>query len=193
MDPLLGLVVGVALSAASGLRAFLPILLTCLAARAGYITLTPNMAWIASDTALIALATAAALEVAAYYVPWLDNLLDTVATPIAMTAGVILMAAVTPDLPPLVRWTLAVIAGGGTAGLVQLGTVLVRLKSSAVTGGLANPLLATGELLGALILAVLGLVVPVAALLGVALVLAVAVRRMGRFLRARRTAAAPQQ
>jgi hypothetical protein len=186
VEPLLGIAVGLALSAASGLRAVLPLLLTCLAARVGHITLTPSMAWVASDTALTALATATVLEIAAYYVPWLDNLLDTIATPAAMTAGVILSAAVTPDLPPLLRWTFGVIAGGGTAGLVQMGTVMIRLKSSALTGGVANPLMATGELIGSLTLALLALLAPIVALVGVAVALALAARGAGRFLRARR-------
>src|SRR5262245_31850942 len=106
------------------------------------------MTWLGSDVALVAFATATVLEVGAYYVPWLDNLLDPIATPAAVTAGVMLTAAATPDLSPFLRWTLAVVAGGGAAGLVQTGTALVRLKSSAFTAGLGNPLIASGELAG---------------------------------------------
>ena len=95
MEPLLGIPVGLALSTAAGLRVFVPLLLTGLAARLGYLTLTPSMRWIGSDAALVAFATATVLEVGAYYVPWLDNVLDTVATPAAITAGVITTAAVT--------------------------------------------------------------------------------------------------
>ena len=80
------------------------------------------MAWLGSDAALVALATATVLEVSAYYVPWLDNLLDAMATPAAIVAGVMAWAAVTPELSPLLRWTLAIVAGGGAAGLVQSGT-----------------------------------------------------------------------
>jgi hypothetical protein len=121
------------------------------------------MTWIASDAALIAFATAAIVEIAAYYVPWLDNVADAVAGPAAVTAGIIEMAAVTPDLPPLVRWTVAVIAGGGIAGLAQLGTTLLRLKSSTLTAGVGNPVVATGELIGSLALAALGLLAPLVA------------------------------
>ena len=180
MDPLLGIPVGLALSTAAGLRVFIPLLLTSLAARFGYLTLTPGMTWIASDAAVIAFATAAIVEVAAYYVPWLDNVADAVAGPAAVTAGIIEMAAVTPELPPLVRWTVAVIAGGGIAGLAQLGTTLLRLKSSTLTAGVGNPVVATGELMGSLALAVLGVLAPLVAALVVIILLALLARRIFR-------------
>jgi hypothetical protein len=129
------------------------------------------MAWLGSDAALVALATATVIEVSAYYVPWLDNLLDTLATPVAILAGVLAWAAVTPELAPLLRWTLAVIAGGGAAALVQSGTALVRLHSSAFTAGLGNPVVATGELAGSVSLSVLAVLAPVLAGVLVVLVL----------------------
>jgi hypothetical protein len=180
VEPLLGIPVGLALSTAAGLRVFVPLLLTGLAARMGYLTLTPSMSWLASDAALVAFGTATVLEVGAYYVPWLDNVLDTVATPAAITAGVITTAAVTPELSPLVRWTLAVVAGGGAAGLVQAGTALLRLKSSAFTAGVGNPVIATGELAGSLVLSALGLLAPLLAAAAVMLVLVVVIRRLVR-------------
>lgn len=171
MDALIGVFVGLALSAAVGFRVFIPLLFTGSAARLGYLELTADMAWLGSDGALVALATATVLEVSAYYVPWLDNLLDAIATPTAVVAGVITWAAVTPEFSPLLRWTLAVVAGGGAAGLVQSSTAFLRFQSSGFTGGLANPVLATGELLGALTLSVLGVLAPVLAAVLVVLVL----------------------
>lgn len=171
MDAAIGALAGLALSAAAGFRVFVPLLLTGLAARLGYLELTTDMAWLGSDAALVALATATLVEVGAYYVPWLDNLLDVVATPVAIVAGVIAWAAVTPELSPLLRWTLAVVAGGGAAGLVQAGTTLARLKSSAFTAGLGNVVVASGELLGSLVLSVLAVLVPLVAAAGVVLVL----------------------
>ena len=172
MDALIGFFVGLALSAAVGFRVFVPLLLTGSAARLGFLELTRNMAWLGSDAALVALATATVFEVSAYYVPWLDNLLDTVATPTAVVAGVIAWAAVTPELSPLLRWTLAVVAGGGAAGIVQSGTTLVRLHSSAFTAGLGNPVVATGELAGSVSLSVLAVLAPVLAAMLVVLLLA---------------------
>jgi Domain of unknown function (DUF4126) len=183
---LLGLAVGIALSAAAGLRVFVPLLFTSLAARAGWITLTPSMDWIGSDTAMVAFATATVLEVGAYYVPWIDNLLDTVAMPIAITAGVVTTAAATPELSPLLRWTLAVVAGGGAAGLVQAGTSLLRLKSSALTAGVGNPVMATAELIGSAALSLLGLLAPLLAAALVVILALVVIRRAGRFVQNRR-------
>lgn len=171
MDALIGVFVGLALSAAVGFRVFVPLLLTGLAARLGYLELTADMTWLGSDGALVALATATVLEVFAYYVPWLDNLLDTIATPTAVAAGAVVWAAVTPELSPLLRWTLAVVAGGGAAGLVQSSTALLRLKSSSFTAGLANPVLATAELAGSLTLCVVAVLVPVVAAVLVVLLL----------------------
>jgi hypothetical protein len=160
---------------------FVPLLLTGLAARLGYIRLTSGMAWLDSDPALVALATATVLEIGAYYVPWLDHVLDAAATPAAITAGVIATAALTPELPPLLRWTLAIVAGGGAAGVVHAGTALVRLHSSALTLGVGNPVVATGELAGAVILSGLALLAPVlAAAVGIAALVFVARRLLGR-------------
>jgi uncharacterized membrane protein len=188
VEPLLGIPVGLALSTAAGLRVFVPLLLTGLAARLGHLTLTPSMSWIGSDAALVALATATVLEVGAYYVPWVDNVLDTVATPAAITAGVITTAAVTPELSPLVRWTLAIVAGGGAAGLVQMTTALLRLKSTTFTAGVGNPVVATGELAGSVILSALGLLAPLLAAVVVIALLIFLVRRLLRLLGPQSTA-----
>jgi len=188
MESLFGIPVGLALSAAAGLRVFVPLLLTGVAARLGVLTLTPGMAWIGSDVALVAFATATVVEIVGYYVPWIDNLLDTLATPAAVTAGVMITAAATPDLPPFLRWALAIVAGGGTAGLVQVGTTLLRLKSSTFTAGAANPLVATGELAGSVVLSLLALLTPLLAAVVVVVLLVVVVSRAVRLLRERRRA-----
>ena len=183
---MLGVALGIGLSAASGFRAFVPLLFMSVAARAGYLTLSPGMEWIATDAALVAFAIATVLEILAYYTPWLDNLLDTIATPAAVAAGTVVTAAVLPDLPPFMRWALALIAGGGTAGVIQGATVLLRLKSTALTGGLGNPVVATGELIGAIILSVLSVLAPLLALVVVAALFLLVVRKVGQALRRRR-------
>ena len=181
MEALIGAFAGLALSAAVGFRVFVPLLLAGLAARFGHLSLAADMAWLGSDGALVALATATVIEVSAYYVPWLDNLLDTLATPAAILAGVVAWAAVTPELSPLLRWTLAVVAGGGTAGAIQVGTGLLRFHSSALTAGLGNFVIATAELTGSLALTLLALVLPLlAAALALALLIWLGYRLAGR-------------
>jgi hypothetical protein len=167
METALSLLVGIGLSAACGFRVFVPLLVVSVASHAGHLKLAQGFAWLGSDVALIAFAVATVLEVGAYYIPWLDNLLDSIATPAAVIAGTIVTASMVADMSPFLRWTLGVIAGGGVAGLVQGSTVVTRATSTATTGGLGNPIIATAELGGSLITSILSVVAPVAAAVGV--------------------------
>ncbi len=161
---LLSLGLGVGLSAACGFRIFVPFAVMSLAARAGFLHLTPSFEWIASTPALIGLSTAMLLEIAGYFIPWVDHALDTIATPAALVAGAVATASVLVDVSPMLRWTLAVIAGSGAAGAVQAGTVALRTGSTATTGGLANPVFSAAESTSSLVLALLAIVLPIVAL-----------------------------
>ena len=163
MDTLLSVLLGVGLSAACGFRIFVPFLLVGIGARTGHVALGPTFVWMAGAPALIALSVATVVEVGAYYIPWLDHVLDLVATPAAVLAGVVMTASVVTGLDPMLKWTLALIAGGGIAGTVQALTVGTRKVSLVTTGGIANPVVSTLELLGAVIVTVLAIAVPLAA------------------------------
>ena len=113
--------------------------------------------------ALLIFATATVLEITAYYVPWLDNLLDSVATPAAVIAGAIVTASVVGDISPMLRWALAIIAGGGVAGAVQTSTVLLRGASSVSTGGVGNPVINTAEVASSFSLSVVTMAIPLIA------------------------------
>lgn len=176
---MLSIGVGLGLAAAAGFRVFVPLLVLSLAARAGYLPLSSGFEWVGSTPALIAFATATLLEVLGYYVPWFDNLLDTIAAPAAVVAGVVASASVMTDVPPLLKWSVALIGGGGAAGLVAGSTSLLRLKSTATTAGLANPLVATIELAGSVFTAVFAILMPVLVLIALA-VLFYAVWRVAR-------------
>jgi hypothetical protein len=160
----LSIVLGVGLAAATGLRVFLPMLVVSVAAYTGHLPLDNSFAWLATPSALTMLSVAALVEVLAYYVPAVDNLLDALASPAALVAGTIVSAAVMTDVPPMVKWTAAVIAGGGVAGLTQGLTALLRAKSTVLTGGAGNVVLSTAELVGALLVSLLALAAPLAAL-----------------------------
>lgn len=178
-DILLAIALGTALAAAAGLRVFVPLLLVSLAAFFGKLHLAPSFEWLGTLPAVATFAAAAAVEIAAYYVPGLDHLLDMVMTPLALAAGVVLVVAPLGELSPLLRWSVAIIAGGGAAGLTQASSTLVRAKSGATTAGLGNPLVSTAELGGSVLISVVALLFPVLALLLVALLvwLILAVRR----------------
>lgn len=159
LDWLLPAALGVGLAAATGFRIFVPLLILGLAARGG-LPLSDGFQWVATAPALIMLAVAAGLEVAAYYIPGLDNLLDTLATPAAVVAGIAISAAVMTDMPPMLKWTLAIIAGGGAAAVTQGTTAFIRGHSTVLTAGFGNPVIATAELAGALGVSVLALLAP---------------------------------
>ena len=184
LDLLLPAALGIGLAAACGLRIFVPLLALSVAAMSGWVELTPGMAWMGSVPALVVFAVATLLEIAAYYVPWVDNALDWLGAPVAVLAGTLVTASVLPDASPLVRWSLAAIAGGGAAGVVHGGLALVRKLSSFTTGGLANHVVATGEAGGSVALSAVAIAAPLLALIcvvvGVALVVsAVRSRRAG--------------
>ncbi len=184
-DLALSIALGVGLAAAAGFRVFLPLLVMSAAAVTGNLPVSEGFAWLATPTALAMLGAAALLEVLAYYIPGVDNLLDALAAPAAVVAGIIASAAVMTDLPPLVKWTTAVIAGGGAAGLIHSGNAALRASSTLATGGLTNPLVATAELAGGLIVSLLALAAPLAALALLVVVGVVGLRMLRRLLRAR--------
>ena len=163
VDLAMSVVLGIGLAAATGFRLFLPLLGT--------------------PAAIIMLGTAAIAEVVAFYIPGVDNLLDTLATPGAVVAGTVMSAAVMTDLPPIVKWTAAVIAGGGVAGITQGFTAMLRAKSTVLTGGLGNSAIATAELGGASLISLLALAAPLAALVVVVLFLSLAFRLYRRLAR----------
>ncbi|HUP43618.1 MAG TPA: DUF4126 domain-containing protein [Thermoanaerobaculia bacterium] len=175
-ETLLSLALGLGLAAACGFRVFVPFLVMGAAVRTGHLDVSPGFEWVGTDAALIAFAAATVLEIAGYYVPWVDNLLDTVATPAALVAGILVTASVVTDASPLVRWTLAVLAGGAAAASVQALTVAARQLSSFATAGLGNAVIATGETVGAVAMALMAILLPLAALAVLLVLLAVAVR-----------------
>ena len=191
-DIALSVALGIGLAAATGFRVFLPMLVVSVAACTGHLALSSGFAWLGTPAALIMLSVAAVVEILAYYIPGVDNLLDAIATPAALIAGTVVSAAVMTELPPLVKWTTAVIAGGGAAGLTQGLTSLLRAKSTLFTGGLGNHALATGELGGALIVSLTALAAPLAALALVALFCWFALRLVRRLFRRDRPASAGQ-
>lgn len=165
MDIVFGIIIGVCLAAAVGFRIFVPLLILSLGSMAEYVTLSESYLWIGTVPAMIAFGVATILEIVGYYVPWMDNMLDTISTPLAPIAGVVAAGSVIVDVDPLVSWTVAIILGGGTSLSVELLTVKARALSSFFTGGFGNSIVASGELFFSTFISILAIVVPILAFL----------------------------
>jgi Domain of unknown function (DUF4126) len=183
LDLLLPLALGISLAAATGFRVFLPLLVMSLAVRSGTLPVSDGFAWVATTPALLMLSIAALTEMLAYYIPVLDNLLDGLAAPTAIGAGVAVSAAVMGDVPPMLKWTLAIIAGGGAAAATQGATTLLRGVSTVATGGLANHTIATAEIVAAIGLSVLAILLPYLAVITALIFIFIAWRMVLRMRR----------
>lgn len=152
--------IGIGLAASTGFRVFVPMLVAAVAARAGLLPLNESFQWLSSWTSIAILGTATVVEIIAYYIPVVDNLLDTVATPLAVVAGTLLLTSVLPIDSELMRWITGAAVGGGSAAVVQSGSALTRLTSTKLTAGMGNPVVATVENVAATGTSLLSLVIP---------------------------------
>lgn len=182
METLLGIAVGLGLSAACGFRVFVPLLVMNLASLSGHLHLASDFAWIGTSYATVAFAAATIVEVLGYYIPWLDHALDIAATPTAFIAGILATASLVTDMSPFLKWTLALIAGGGIAGLVQGTTVTLRTTSLASTAGLGNPLVSTLELGASIFLSLLAILVPILCIALIGFLCVFVIRKAGRLV-----------
>jgi len=181
VETLLGIAIGIGLSAACGFRVFVPLLVMNLATLTGHLRLSPGFEWIGSYPATVAFATATLVEILAYTLPWLDHVLDLITTPAAVIAGTISTASLVTEVSPFFKWTLAIIAGGGVAAIVQGVTVALRTKSSLLTAGAGNVFVSSLELVGSIIIALLAVVVPMLCLVLIALLCISIIWKVGLF------------
>ena len=159
--------IGIGLSASCGFRVFVPMLVASIAAKMNIFPVNEGFQWLASWPAIISFGTATVAEILAYYIPFIDNLLDTITTPMAVGGGTLLLTSVLPIDNEFLKWAAGFLFGGGAAATVQGGTVLTRLASTKLTAGIGNPVLATGEHAAAFGSSILSLIIPliIAALL----------------------------
>jgi large-conductance mechanosensitive channel len=152
--------IGIGLAASAGFRVFEPMLVAAVAAKAGVLPLNESFQWLSSWTSIAILGTATIVEIMAYYIPVIDNLLDTIATPLAVVAGTLLLTSVLPIESELMKWITGAAVGGGSAAVVQSGSALTRLTSTKLTAGIGNPVVATVENVAATGTSILSLVIP---------------------------------
>ena len=146
METVISVALGLALAACCGFRIFVPLLAGNVASLAGLYNFSSGFEWMGSWAAFAIFLTATIAEIAAYYIPVVDNALDTIATPLAVGAGTLLSTSfLGADMSPALKWGLGLLVGGGSAGIVQMGTNLLRFGSTTATGGLGNAAVSTAE------------------------------------------------
>ncbi len=155
------LIMGIALSATCGFKVFVPMLCLSLGAHAGWISLSPGFAWLGSYPAVFLLAVATVLEICTYYIPCVDNLMDAISLPVAVVAGTIAVSStMVADISPMVKWVLAIVAGGGASAAVKIASSAVRGTSTVVTAGFGNSFVNTFETIGSVLGSLLSILLP---------------------------------
>lgn len=166
MDYLLAIFVGVGLSISAGFRLFAPLFLLSLTTKLGWMELGAGFEWLSSTPALVGFGVAVVIEIACNYIPVVDNFMKTIAAPFALMAGTLLTVSVIGvDDSPFLSWALAIIAGGGAATTAQLTSTAVRGTSTMTTAGVANPLVAVIEDIGAWVMSILSIIFPIIAVI----------------------------
>jgi len=170
-ETIFSILLGIGLAASVGFRVFVPLFALSIASHYQIIPLNESWQWIGSATAMITLGIATVVEIGAYLIPWLDNILDTIAVPLAAVAGTAVMLSTAADLSPVLTWSLAIIAGGGTATAIKTSTSTARLASTVTTGGIANPIVSVVESGTSIIMSILAFIAPVLAIIFVLIIL----------------------
>lgn len=162
-ETLISIFLGIGLAASVGFRVFLPLFALSLSSYFGIWELNESWQWIGSTAALVTLGVATLVEIFGYYIPYIDNLLDSIAVPLAAIAGTAVMVSTVADLSPEITWALAIIAGGGTAAAISSASGATRLASTASTAGFANPVVSTVETGTSIIMSIFSIFLPVVA------------------------------
>ena len=178
----MALCLGIGLSAACGFRVFIPPLALSIAAHGGAIQLSSDWQWVGTYPALITLGIAATVEVLAYFIPWVSNLLDSIEIALAPIAGMFVTASslsIAGEFNPVVVWTVSAIAGGATAETVEVATSLTRLVASGATAGMGGPVVSIMEMISSIVMSILAMLI-------VVFLMIFFVRRILRFLSQRK-------
>jgi uncharacterized membrane protein len=161
IETISALALGIGLSASTGFRVFIPLLVAGIASHFGLLPLGESFEWMGSVPALISFGVATVVEVLAYYIPFVDNLLDSIATPLSVGAGTLLMTSVFPAENEWIKWIMGFVVGGGAAATIQSGSAFTRLLSTGITAGTGNPVVSTGEGVAATGFSIMSLFTPI--------------------------------
>jgi hypothetical protein len=165
MEMILSIAIGVSLAAACGFRVFVPLFIVSLCSyfNIGVEWLGEDFAWMGQLPALLSFGIASVLELAGYYIPVVDNFLDSAAIPLAAVAGTLVSMSTMIEMQPLLKWSIALVAGGGLAGVIKGVGAKTRLISTATTAGVGNPVVSTAETGAAIFVSVLAWFIPLLA------------------------------
>ena len=180
MEFILAVLIGIGLSASAGFRVFTPLLITSIASKISWVSLADGFDWIGSTPALVAFSIAMLVEIGAYYIPFVDNLIKMIATPAAIIAGSLLTASFIGDMEPFLTWSISIIAGGGVASATQLMTAAVRGTSTVTTGGMGNFLVTIFEGISAAVISVLTILLPFLSVIIIGIIVFVFIKIMKR-------------
>jgi hypothetical protein len=184
LELLPAIALGIALAACAGLRAWLPLLLAGLLARAGVLELGSGFQFLGSNRALILFGFATLVEILADKVPALDHALDVLSALLRPAAGALLAASVLAKVSdPLTALALGVVVGAPSALVPHAAKSALRAASTSFTGGLANPVLSVIEDVATLLLFALAVLVPLLVALSTLLVAALVLRFLLRRVR----------
>ena len=173
VELVVGVCAGISLWAACGFRVFLPLLAVSIAAHFFGFKVNADFEWIGPWISIVSLATATIVEVVAYYLPFVDNLLDLINVPLAFVAGAVMLSGVLPDVHPYLKWSIAGLLGSSAAGLTQLVTMIIRGASTATTAGAGNNVVSSSEDVCATIFSLGAILFPLIAIVVVTIILCV--------------------
>ena len=182
VESILSICLGIGLAASVGFRVFVPLFVLSLASHFNVLEINESWQWIGSVSALIILGVATIVEIFAYFIPYVDNLLDSIAVPLAAVAGTVIMLSTVVHLSPEITWALAIIAGGGTAAAISSTSSATRLTSTVTTAGIGNPVVSTIETITAFIMSVISIVVPILAVILVVFILFIVFKFYKKFI-----------
>jgi mannitol-specific phosphotransferase system IIBC component len=185
MDVFTSVLAGFGLSAPAGLNAWLPLLITGLAARLNFIKLAAPFDMLSNTWVLLIIGLLLTIEVFADKIPAVDTINDVIHTFIRPTAGGILFAAqagMIGGMDPILGFGLGVLSAGSVHAVKAASRPLI----TATTGGLGNPLVSFIEDIVAAVATILALIVPILAALIMATILGVAAWIVWRWRERRR-------
>lgn len=185
MEFVMAILIGIGLSATVGFRIFTPLLITSIAEKAQFVSLADGFSWIGSTPALISFLVATILEISANYIPVVDQILKTLATPVAIIAGILLTASFIGDMDPLLTWSISIIAGGSTATVSQLTTTSIKGASTITTAGIGNIFISLAEGFIAVVMSLVSIFLPILVVFFIAILIITFIFVFRRFRRLR--------